>query len=320
MTCRRFAVFSCGPFVSLPALCFAAIASSLVFPGLAAAQDKEGCKDYSLFNRMPNFEIYSCKDVEFDAVDFAKPGRKQWDRNKAGDYEAIEGKIFSISYKLKDGATPPSALQIIRNFQNAAKAAGGSVLGDFTTPFAAELKENIQRFMVDSPGGTSYTRYTNLKLTKDTCEYWVNVAASDDYHDYNIVVVERQAMKQDVSVTELVDKLNQQGFLAFYVNFDTNQSTIKPDSAETLDQAAAVLKAAPALSIIVGGHTDNTGTPEGNMRLSGERAKAVVAALTQRGIAASRLTSQGFGQTQPIADNRLEEGRAKNRRVELVKK
>lgn len=309
---RGFAVFSCRPLLCLMA--------SLAISGVAAGQDKEGCQDHPLFNRMPNFEIYSCRDVEFDAVDFAKPGRKQWDRNKADDYEAIEGKIFSISYKLKDGATPPSALQIVRNFQNAAKAAGGSVLGDYASPFAAELKENIQKYMVDAPGGSSYTRYTNLRFMKGASEYRVNVAASDEYHDYNIVVVERQAMKQDVSVNELVDKLKQQGFIAFYINFDTNRSTIKPDSGETLDEAAAVLKAAPDLSIIVGGHTDNTGTPEANLKLSEERAKAVTAALIQRGIAGSRLTPQGFGQNQPVADNRLEDGRAKNRRVELVKK
>jgi outer membrane protein OmpA-like peptidoglycan-associated protein len=294
---------------------------SLVFiSGPAAAQDKEGCTDHPLFNRMPNFEIYDCKSVEFDAVDFAKPGLKHWDRDKAEDYQTVEGKVFSISYKLKDGAPPPSALQIIRNFQNAAKAAGGLVLGDFTSPFAADLKENIQKFIVDSPGGSSYTRYTNLKFAKGASEYWVNVAASDEYRDYNIVVVERQAMTQDVSVTELVDKLNKDGFITLYVNFDTNKATIKPDSTKTLDNAAAVLKATPALSVLVAGHTDNTGTPDANMKLSEDRAKAVTAALVQRGIGASRLTPLGFGQTQPIADNRLEEGRAKNRRVELVKK
>jgi OOP family OmpA-OmpF porin len=303
---------------SIVSLWLAAVTSLLLIS--APAQDKEGCKDHPLFNRMPNFEIYDCKSVEFDAVDFANPGMKKWDRDKADDYQTIEGKIFSISYKIKEGATPASALQIIRNFQNAAKSAGGAVLGDFTSPFAAELKDNMQRFMVDSPGGTSYTRYTNLKFTKGNSEYWVNVAASDDYHDYNLVIVERQAMAQDVSVNELVDKLNKDGFITLYINFDTNKSTIKPDSAKTLDDAAAVLKAAPALSIIVGGHTDNVGTPEANMKLSEERAKAVVAALVQRGIAADRLTPKGFGQTQPIADNRLEEGRAKNRRVELVKK
>lgn len=78
-------------------------------------------------------------------------------------------------------------------------------------------------------------------------------------------------------------------------------------------------KAAPALSVIVGGHTDNVGAPEANQKLSEERARAVVAALVQRGIAASRLEARGFGQTAPIADNRTEDGRAKNRRVELVK-
>jgi len=302
------------------ALCLVLFTSLLLIARPAGAQDKAECKDHPLFSRMPNFEIYDCKSVAFDAVDFAKPGLKQWDTNRADDYQSVEGKIFSISYKLKDGAAPASALQIMRNFQNATKAAGGTVMGDFSSPFAAGLKENIQRFMVDSPGGTSYTRYTNLKLTKGASEYWVNVAASDEYHDYNIVVVERQPMSQDVSVTELVDKLNKDGFIALYVNFDTNKATIKPDCAKTLDDAAAVLKATPTLSILVGGHTDNTGTPEANMKLSGERAKAVMAALIERGIAATRLTSQGFGQTQPIADNRLEEGRAKNRRVELVKK
>jgi outer membrane protein OmpA-like peptidoglycan-associated protein len=285
----------------------------------AAAQDHEGCTDHPLFNRMPNYDIYRCATVAFDAVDFAKPGLKQWDTDKPEDYESIEGKVFSISYTLKDGATPPSALQVIRNFQNAVKAAGGTVLGDFVNPFAAPVSNTMLKFMVDSPGGTSYNRYTNLKLTKGNTEYWVSVAVSQDYNDYNMIVVERQAMAQDVSINELVDKLNNDGFITLYINFDTNSSTIKPESYKTLDDAASVLKIASNLSILVGGHTDNVGSPEANMRLSEERAKAVMAALVQRGIAADRLTAKGFGQTQPIADNRLEDGRAKNRRVELVK-
>ncbi len=284
----------------------------------APMQDKEGCQDHPLFNRMPHFDIYSCNTVDFDAVDFAKPNLKEW--NGPGDYETIEGKVFSISYKVQEGVTPPSALQIIRNFQNAVKAAGGTVLGEFTNPYAADLAENMQKYMVDSPGGTLYQRYTNLKLTKGESEYWVNVAANADYGDYNLVIVERKAMAQDVSVNELVDKLNKEGFITLYVNFDTGKATIKPDSAKTLDQAAEVLKAAPTLQILVGGHTDNVGTPAANQKLSEERAKAVMAALVQRGIPAGRLTAQGFGDTQPIADNRTEEGRAKNRRVELVKK
>jgi OOP family OmpA-OmpF porin len=285
---------------------------------LSPTQDKAGCKDHPLFNRMPNYEIYGCGTIDFEAVDFAKPGLKQWE--KAEDYETVEGKVYYASYNLKDGATPASALQIIRNFQNAAKAAGGTVLGDYVNPFAADLTDNARKFMKDSPGGTSFTRYTILKLTKGDSEYWVNVAASDDYHDYNVVVVERKAMTQDVSVKELVDKLNKDGFITLYVNFDTNKSTIKAESNKTLDDAAAVLKAAPTLAVVVAGHTDNVGTPEANQKLSEDRAKSVMAALVQRGIAADRLTAKGFGQTSPIADNRTEDGRAKNRRVELVKK
>jgi outer membrane protein OmpA-like peptidoglycan-associated protein len=127
-------------------------------------------------------------------------------------------------------------------------------------------------------------------------------------------------MAQEVSVNELVEKLNKDGFLTLYVNFDTGKATIKPDSDKTLDDAAAALKAASGLKIEVGGHTDNVGTPQANEKLSDERAKAVMAALVKRGVAANRLTAKGYGQSSPIADNRSEDGRAKNRRVELVKK
>jgi len=280
------------------------------------AEDKEGCKDHPLFSRMPNYEIYSCTTVQFEGVDFPKPGRKQYEGPE--DFETVEGSLFFISYGLKEGVTPPSSLQVIRNFQNAAKAAGGVVIGDFTN--SNVLRDSAEKYMVESPGGTSYERVTNLKFTKGGNETFVTVAASAAYNDYSILIVERQAMNQDIAVNELVDKLNKDGFITLYVNFDTNKAVIKPESGKTLDDAASVLKAASTLSIVVGGHTDNVGTPEANLKLSDERAKAVVAALVQRGIAADRLSAKGFGQTQPIADNRMEDGRAKNRRVELVKK
>jgi len=284
----------------------------------AAAQNAAGCKDHPLFSRVPNYEIYNCMNADFDAIDFPKPGLKQWEKSE--DYESIEGKVYNVSYKLKTGATPASSLQIIRNFQNAVKATGGTVMGDFANPFRASLTRSMQKYMVESPGGTSYDRYTTLKLTKGNSEYWVNIAASDSYEDYNVVVVERQAMKQDVSVNELVDKLNKEGFITLYINFDTGKSTIRADSNKTLDEAAKVLEVASTLKIEVAGHTDNVGGQNFNQKLSMDRANAVMAALVKRGIAANRLSAKGYGQTVPIADNRTEDGRAKNRRVELVKK
>ncbi len=284
----------------------------------ARAEDAANCKDHPLFIRMPNYEIYGCQNAEFDAVDFPKPKLKEW--SKPEDYDSIEGKVYVASYKLKEGATVPSSLQIVRNFQNATKAAGGTVMGDFVSPHYPMLTQSMSKYMVESPGGTSYDRYTTLKLTKGSSEYWVNVAASESYQDYNVFIVERQTMKQEVSVNELVDKLNKDGFITLYVNFDTGKATILPESAKTLDEAANVLKAASSLKIEVAGHTDNVGNADANQKLSLERAKSVSAALVQRGIAASRLTAKGYGQTSPVADNRTEDGRAKNRRVELVKK
>ena len=114
--------------------------------------------------------------------------------------------------------------------------------------------------------------------------------------------------------------MNTDGLLTLGIDLDVGTMTIKPESDRTLDDAAAALKAAPGLKVEVGGHTDNVGTPQANEKLSGDRAQAVMAALVKRGVAASRLTAKGYGQSSPIADNRSEEGRAKNRRVELVKK
>jgi OOP family OmpA-OmpF porin len=297
---------------------FLAVIVLALFNPDARAKDAPNCKDHPLFNRMPNYEIYSCLNVEFDAVDFPKPEIKEWSNPE--DYNPVEGKVYNVSYKLKKGATVSSSVQIVRNFQNAAKAAGGAVLGDYVNPNVPRITASMQKYMVESPGGTSYDRYTILKLTKGSSEYWVNIAASESYEDYNLFVVERQAMNQDVGVNELVDKLNKDGFITLYVNFDTGKATILPESKKTLDEAANVLKAASGLKIEVAGHTDNVGNADANQKLSLERAKAVSAALVQRGIAASRLTAKGYGQTSPISDNRSEDGRAKNRRVELVKK
>ena len=167
-------------------------------------------------------------------------------------------------------------------------------------------------------GCTSYA--LTMKFVKGGRETWVFLQASERDGNYQLMISEREAMKQEVAVNEMADKLNKDGFVALYVNFDTGKATIRPDSAKTLDDAAAALKTVPAMKVEVGGHTDNVGTPEANQKLSQERAQAVMAALVQRGIKADRMTAKGYGQTTPIADNRTEEGRGKNRRVELVKK
>ncbi len=103
------------------------------------------------------------------------------------------------------------------------------------------------------------------------------------------------------------------------INFDVDKTTIKPESMGTLNMIVNVMKSNPGLKFEVDGHTDNTGTDAHNMTLSQQRADAVKAQLITMGIDASRLTSKGFGDTKPIADNSTFDGKANNRRVEFVK-
>jgi len=103
------------------------------------------------------------------------------------------------------------------------------------------------------------------------------------------------------------------------INFDIDKASIKPESMGTLNMVMQVMKSNPDLKFEVDGHTDNTGTPAHNLTLSQQRSAAVMAQLIVMGIDASRLTTKGFGDTKPIADNTTLEGKANNRRVEFVK-
>ncbi|MGI4835064.1 MAG: OmpA family protein [Janthinobacterium lividum] len=104
-----------------------------------------------------------------------------------------------------------------------------------------------------------------------------------------------------------------------YLNFDTDKATLRPDAQPVLAEVLKLLQQSPDLRLAVQGHTDDQGPPAHNQQLSEARARTVVASLTQAGTAAGRLTSAGFGQAKPVADNATEAGRAQNRRVELVR-
>jgi outer membrane protein OmpA-like peptidoglycan-associated protein len=115
--------------------------------------------------------------------------------------------------------------------------------------------------------------------------------------------------------------IQEQGKLALYgIQFDFNQATIKPESEQVLTQVVEVLKAQPDLKLLIEGNTDNVGKPAYNLELSKKRAESVKLYLVEKGgIDGSRLTTQGYGDTKPVAKNDTEAGRAQNRRVELVR-
>src|SRR5690606_32013478 len=120
--------------------------------------------------------------------------------------------------------------------------------------------------------------------------------------------------------SELKRQLDDDGKVSLQVNFAVDKADILPGSQPQIEQIVALLKQDPTLELSVNGHTDNTGDADHNLDLSRARARAVVDAIIGQGIDGSRLVSEGFGQTQPIADNATEAGRASNRRVELLKR
>ena len=108
--------------------------------------------------------------------------------------------------------------------------------------------------------------------------------------------------------------------MTYAITFDTGKATLKPESTGEINRITKIMQDDPSLKFEVQGHCDNTGSDAVNDPLSQKRAEAIVAALAKNGIAKDRLTAVGKGSHEPMADNNTDEGRAKNRRVEFVKK
>ena len=123
-----------------------------------------------------------------------------------------------------------------------------------------------------------------------------------------------------ITANKIKKALDEKGFISLYINFEFAKSRIKPDSYAIIDEIKILLEQHKELDISIEGHTDNVGEPDFNLKLSQRRAEAVSIALIDEGISESRLQSKGHGETKPIETNKTEEGRAKNRRVEIRKK
>jgi outer membrane protein OmpA-like peptidoglycan-associated protein len=266
----------------------------LVFPVIQAQESEY--KDTPWFSGMPNFYIYAAEDVEFGSYNFFN----------GKNCTTVEGKKLKRTYSLKEDAQKSSVIQIMRNYSNAIKSMSGTVIYE-GMPQNAECAENNGLNMVVG------------KAVKDGNELWVE-AVTLGGDDFYLTIVLKELMKQDVTASNMFEALNRDGHIALYINFDTGKSIIRDESKPIIEQIVQMMKSNPDLKIGVEGHTDNVGTPASNKTLSEARAKSVVSAIVGQGISAERLSPAGYGQDKPIGDNNTEEGRAKNRRVELVKK
>ena len=172
-----------------------------------------------------------------------------------------------------------------------------------------------------APPTSGYEHHSYLIRTADK-EYWIHVGTAAGRPTGYVVVLEKAAMAQSLGFLDagaMKSALDADGRVSLHINFDTDKSTLRPDSQTTIDEIKKLLDANADLKLSIEGHTDNTGSADRNRELSSARARSVLGALVGLGIDPSRLSSKGFGPDKPVADNADEAGRAKNRRVELVK-
>lgn len=248
--------------------------------------DVKGSADHPLFTRMPGYFISDYEAKEFD----------QYDSYMTGAESTWEGKFTRLSYTIKTGATQPSMVQVARNYENAVKKIGGKVVVSEGRVMEGKIEKN---------GGVTY----------------VHAEAFNDGRNYTVVIVEKQAMRQDVvaDAASLRASLASTGKVVVEgIYFEADKAVVKPESTPAIEEIVKLLKQDPKLALYVVGHTANVGTLESGLKLSNDRADAIVKILIGKGIAATRLKAVGVGPYCPAASNRTEEGKAKNRRVELV--
>lgn len=266
--------------------------------------------------------------------------------------KVVEGRRLRVMYVLPEGTAP---LQAIRNYQNEVKAKGGRTLfecKDTECGGAQRLswggggqmslsmyiwpreKASQQNKAAECAlkSGISEQRYTSLEFPgsrayASVLAYAINETGEcKNFNGRTVValdVIEPQGMAQKMEAPradEMAQAINATGRVALYgIYFDSNKADVKPESKDALEQIALLLKNQPTLKLLVVGHTDNVGGFSANAELSRRRAEAVIATLvTQHQVDAKRLQPFGVSFASPVATNSTEEGRVKNRRVELV--
>jgi outer membrane protein OmpA-like peptidoglycan-associated protein len=277
--------------------------------GAAQAQlpkkDNPACKEANpVFEKFPSAFTVRCDKSRFAKLDIYQAN----DPAKVdGDYTKVakEGEYWEFSEQIVPpaGKAYPSGLEVFRNYENALKQAGGTVI------------------FADGQRGFYY------RIARPSGEYWGFVGCSGGAESggcggstHRIVRIAAMEQGVVVSADQIRKSLADTGKVVFYgIYFDTDKATLKAESEPTLAEMAKFLKANAATKVFIVGHTDMQGGLERNQKLSQERAAAVVAALASRhGIARDRLAADGVGPLAPVAANDAEAGRAKNRRVEMV--
>jgi len=290
-------------------------------------QDLEGSKDHPLISRYPGSVITRYLTKEFD--EFTLPLGKVVDE-KFSKSQPLEGKITRIVYVAPQGR---SVLEVFRNYQGTLRTGGFETLFTCGPQDCAGSGSPMANAYASGDNGDYWgpvhkIRYISAKLARPEGDVYVSLLIDDQGADsrpnVELYVIEVKPMESGlitVDAASLANDINRTGHASVYgIYFDTGKADVKPESDATLKEIAKLLQGDPSLKLYVVGHTDNQGALDLNMDLSRRRAAAVLAALTTKyAVPAGRLRAYGSGPYAPVASNDSEDGRAKNRRVELVK-
>jgi outer membrane protein OmpA-like peptidoglycan-associated protein len=255
----------------------------------------EGGHDHPAVKRHPGSVLTELNEKDAESMPFPLSSAKT---------KTVEGKYYQAQYIYPLKAT---CAQVLQRYETAFKSAGLTTRSGEQRP--SEVTWVAARWVSGEgrPRGKAGELYVVATCNDDP-----------DYHAGDLFVVEAEAAEQNADT--LADELTRSGQVALHgIDFVPGKAVLTPDSARTLEEIAKLLRSRPEWKLRIEGHTDNAGKPKDNLALSKQRAEAVKSWLVQKGIDAGRLTAEGYGDQKPLAPNDSEDGRARNRRVELAK-
>jgi flagellar motor protein MotB len=292
-------------------MCFALA----VAPAVAQPKDAAGSKDSPLVTRYPGSVIDRYQTHEFDEFSFPVGAIT------AGAPKSLhlEGKVARIIYTNPAGRSP---LEIYRNYESALKRAGFETIFSCSGDACGIARFHLTNDWADQWYGAGHYQFSG-KIARPEGDLYLSLHVGSGETDLDIIEVKPiEGGLVAVNAAALAGDIGKSGHVAVYgIFFDTGKADVKPESAPALQEIGKLLQQDPKLKLYVVGHTDTVGELQMNMDLSRRRADSVLKALTGTyGVAADRLQAYGSGPLAPVASNKDEAGRAKNRRVELVER
>ena len=318
--------------------CTFTILWAVPFSSAVNGQDVEGSDDHPLISRYPGSTIVYHEQVDFDEYVLALGGLD--DERNFSESRAVAGQITRIQYEAPEGL---STYQVYQNYESALEEAGFEILFSGTSQ---ELSWRWTHVLYESEKAYSPLpsdileknllvseddfRYLSAELTRaEAGNVYAALTISQtqpaDGPGIQIDIVEEKSMEEDkiaIDADAMANEIDRTGSVSIQeIYFDTGAANLKGESEVALKEISKFINQSPDVDFYLVGHTDSQGEFEYNINLSQARAESAVDALvTNYNVNANRLTAKGVGPLVPIATNDTKEGRAQNRRVEIVKK